>query len=504
MTFGAPAPAPPTDALLPAEPERRAGRRVRDVHRAARAAAAADRRVETAEPASPSPSRSPSREPEPEPRRIAATVAPSVPRDRTEPSPERRNLLPFAIAAGVVIAAVLGFVIGGSGGGSEPTSTLPAVPKSNAAMKLKVPETWTDAAAPKVPGAHARRRQGGRGRRRDRAVRDRPRGREQLDVAADRRAAGRRRGPEEPRGGEDRARRGRGLPLSRPRRSHGLDQPVTLYAIPTPQGVATVACVPSAASCDGVANTLELNGKPFPVGPSEDYAKKVSGVLGALNAKVAKASGGARQGQDARRSGQGHRRPAGRLPQGGGRPPRGAAEPRGPGRQRAARRRARRGGQGVRAGRRGRQGQQQGGLQEGWSCRNDSATRAGGCIGRAPRGRIPGPVLRSDMQPRTILISVGVAVVAFAAAFGIGKATSGSDASTTGGTGATATAFEQPIRDRQRRGAEGGAAVSSSRSRRPSRRPRPRRRRPPSGDRRRTPPVTGGGESPVQAAARRP
>jgi hypothetical protein len=47
------------------------------------------------------------------------------------------------------------------------------------------------------------------------------------------------------------------------------------------------------------------------------------------------------------------------------------------------------------------------------------------------------------MQPRTILISAGIAVVAFAAAFGIGKATSGSDAST-GGTGATAQAFDQP------------------------------------------------------------
>jgi hypothetical protein len=70
----------------------------------------------------------------------------------------------------------------------------------------------------------------------------------------------------------------------------GLDKPVTLYAIPTTQGVVTVACVPSTASCDGVANTLELNGEAFPVGPSEDYAKKVSGVLGALNAKVAKAS----------------------------------------------------------------------------------------------------------------------------------------------------------------------------------------------------------------------
>jgi len=49
------------------------------------------------------------------------------------------------------------------------------------------------------------------------------------------------------------------------------------------------------------------------------------------------------------------------------------------------------------------------------------------------------------MQSRTILITAGVAVVAFLAAFGIAKATSGSDdPTTTGGTGETAAAFEQP------------------------------------------------------------
>ncbi|MGG7381601.1 hypothetical protein ACQ7B2_23625, partial [Escherichia coli] len=35
----------------------------------------------------------------------------------------------------------------------------------------------------------------------------------------------------------------------------GLDGPVTLYAVPTKQGVVTIACVPGAKTCDGVANT---------------------------------------------------------------------------------------------------------------------------------------------------------------------------------------------------------------------------------------------------------
>ena len=46
------------------------------------------------------------------------------------------------------------------------------------------------------------------------------------------------------------------------------------------------------------------------------------------------------------------------------------------------------------------------------------------------------------MNTKNILITVGVAAVAFAVAFGLGKATSGSDAST-GGTGETAQTFEQ-------------------------------------------------------------
>jgi serine/threonine protein kinase len=317
VTFGAPAPPPPTDALLPP--------------------AETDEQVEAtgfetynAPPAPQPPVETPREEPvapPPEPRdEVAApppeeivTPPPVAPRDEIvtpppvepvtpaapdvpptvapsalrEPEPEkpagRRNVLPIAVAAGVVIAAILGFVIGGSGG-SEPVSTLPTVPKSNAAMKLKVPETWADAAAPKVPGltlADAKAAAGGGATVLFGTVRDEannstllPNGLLQAagEVPKNREAV--KVGP-----GEVEAYRYRDVQLE------GLDKPVTLYAIPTTQGVVTVACVPSAASCDGVANTLELNGEPFPVGPSEEYAKTVSGVLGALNAKVAKASG---------------------------------------------------------------------------------------------------------------------------------------------------------------------------------------------------------------------
>jgi hypothetical protein len=334
VTFGAPAPPPPTDALLP-------GAEAPPAETADEEAPAGATGFETyvAPPAPQPPVEAPREEPAPpavEPVRddavgppepeiapppppddlappreevvapppppedlepeIAATVAPTVPTEpepqrepETEPS-ERRNLLPIAIGVGVVIAAILGFLIGGSGGdSSEPVNTAPAVPKSNAAMKLKVPETWKDVEPPEVPGltlADAKAASGDGatvafGTVRNgannstllppgvlQAAGEIPQNREAVKI-----------GPDEVEGY-----RYRDLELS------GLDEPVTLYAIPTAAGVATIACVPSSKSCDGVANTLELNGEAVPLGPSEAYAKKVSGVLGALNAKVAKAS----------------------------------------------------------------------------------------------------------------------------------------------------------------------------------------------------------------------
>jgi serine/threonine protein kinase len=327
VTFGAPAPPPTTDALLagaeappaetdqPAEPTESAPPAESAGFETYVAPPAPQPPVETPreEPAPPPPpepreevvtpppaepvaprgevvTTPPPVEPRDEVAEVPETVAPSALREAEPEGPpaERRNVLPIAILAGVVVAAVIGFLVGGSGG-SEPASTLPAVTKSNAAMKLKVPEAWADAAAPKVPGltlADAKAAAGGGstvlfGTARDeannstllptgllQAAGEVPKNREAVKVGPD--------GVE--------AYRYRDVKLN------GLDKPVTLYAIPTTQGVVTVACVPSSNSCDGVANTLELNGKPFPVGPSEDYAKTVSAALGALNAKAAKAS----------------------------------------------------------------------------------------------------------------------------------------------------------------------------------------------------------------------
>jgi hypothetical protein len=81
-------------------------------------------------------------------------------------------------------------------------------------------------------------------------------------------------------------------------RPRGIDQPVTLFTVPTSAGVATVACVDPGADCESIANTLKLNaGTAFPIGPGKDYAADLGKTLGGLDKKV-KAGRKALQGAD--------------------------------------------------------------------------------------------------------------------------------------------------------------------------------------------------------------
>ena len=199
--------------------------------------------------------------------------------------PERpaRNRLPIVIGAGVVIAAILGFVLGSSGGGQANAGD---IVKSNAAMKLKVPGAWADAPPPQIPGLTLSDPKAATGEGSTvsfgtvrgantpsllspallQAAGGVPKNRTAVKLGPD--------GVQAYRYGDVRL--------------QGIDQPVTLYTVPTAQGVVTVACLPTSNTCDGVANTLELLGSDtFPVGPSADYAKAVGDAFGALNSAVA-------------------------------------------------------------------------------------------------------------------------------------------------------------------------------------------------------------------------
>ena len=339
VTFGAPAPPPPTDALIPPpaepahEPLPRADEPAVDETASAPGfetyVAPPPLRPPTEEPpqdapalpepaaVSPPPPAPPPAPPaaveppppapppappaavEPPPPaqpEVAPTVMPEALRTPAEPAPEAperggRRLFPMLVVAGVLVAAVAGFLAGGSGGGEPEGDGPPVVGAANAAMKLKVPEGWTRmASAPEVPGltlagpvAYAPPDAadgeavvfGSAGKDADnstllpngviQAAGEVPEGREAVEI-----------GPA-------------GLQAYRYEdvRLSGLNAPVTFYAVPTTEGVATVACLGGGTSCEGIANTTELvSGEPFPVGPSADYADAAGGAMADLTKAV--------------------------------------------------------------------------------------------------------------------------------------------------------------------------------------------------------------------------
>jgi tRNA A-37 threonylcarbamoyl transferase component Bud32 len=76
----------------------------------------------------------------------------------------------------------------------------------------------------------------------------------------------------------------------------GASVALTIYAVPSSAGVATVACsYPSSAAgsftaeCARVAATLRLSGaRAYPLGPSDEYARAVSGALARLSSAAAR------------------------------------------------------------------------------------------------------------------------------------------------------------------------------------------------------------------------
>ncbi len=235
-------------------------------------------------PAAPPPVEPKRPEPEPDPQATVMPESLKTPAEPVEPPKEKRGgskAFPIALVVAGVAAAVAGFVAGGSGGGDEPPTTdgPPVVAAENADLRLKVPEGWRSGSAPEVPalpiknaGAYAPA--GGassvmfglvpQASNNSTLLPDPlieelggpPEGRESVALGPDELQAYRYEGLEVP----------------------GLDGAATVYAVPTTEGVATLACTGS-PSCDGIANTLELeSGEAFPVGPSRQYAERAGRV----------------------------------------------------------------------------------------------------------------------------------------------------------------------------------------------------------------------------------
>jgi hypothetical protein len=222
-------------------------------------------------------------------------VKPKAPAKPGEPAKAGgRNPLLVGVIAAAVVAAVLGLLIGRSGGGGEGGAGAPTAVQANADLEAKFPTGWSkSSSAPEIPGmaftdAVAMSPKGADaspaivfGQVREGAANS------TLLPAGFREALG-------------------GDPGSVPKRDavrlsdnelqayryeslkpKGLDQPVTVFTTPTSEGVATLACIAPGPDCEAVANTLKLNkGTAFPVGPSKEYAADLSKQLGALDKKV--------------------------------------------------------------------------------------------------------------------------------------------------------------------------------------------------------------------------
>ena len=206
----------------------------------------------------------------------------------------------------------------------------------------------------------------------------------------------------------------------------GFDGVVTLYASPTSNGIAVVACAsPEAAvarlsgPCDGAAQALAVGAdRRFPVGPDPAYARRLRRVLGDLRTTVARARADLRR-PGRRRPGAGRGGPSDRrgLPVGGRGARRSDVEP---GRPRARRRPPRepppRGARLARTARAARE-----------RTSRDSPPRGGARGGRSAGSRAPwlhskGPATRSGADGMRFLLLTGVAA---ALAFGAGYAIAG-------------------------------------------------------------------------------
>jgi hypothetical protein len=227
-----------------------------------------------------------------------SAAAPPLAGTRVSTGAGRRIFLPMALAA-AVLAAVVGFLLGGGSGGSSETFSDSA---SSGYLELSFPSSWQRlASAPAIPGlafsqplalAPSASAAGASGQRLI-AGEVSASGPSLLPAGFTASLAGALPHPEPVQLGTLQAYRYSGLSV------HGLAGPLTLYAVPTAGGVATVACLSSSsaptAQCSQIAATLKLNGTTaFGLAPSAQYAAALGRTFATL--RSAAAAGTARLG----------------------------------------------------------------------------------------------------------------------------------------------------------------------------------------------------------------
>jgi serine/threonine protein kinase len=239
---------------------------------------------------------------------LGATVMPEAlkgePAEPAAPRERRSRAFPIALGGALIAAIVAGVLIGGGGGdegGGNDDASTPVTPAEGGPVQVKVPASYAVlASAPAIPkldlvdgaGYAPDGRDGGRA-----VVLGATEANDSTLLPRDFRGALGLEAGEVPERtavklGPDglQAYRYEGL------RPEGSDRQVTLYTTPTSEGVATVACLAPPADaaafkgeCEAIANTLQISsGKPFPVGPDQEFAKTLGGTFAKLDNQVVK------------------------------------------------------------------------------------------------------------------------------------------------------------------------------------------------------------------------
>ena len=214
-----------------------------------------------------------------------------TPTDTPTRAEEKRGLTPALIggvAAAALVLAIVGFLVGKGGGGGEeqPEGTSSA---QSGAITVTYPSSWQRSdEAPSIPGFEFTNpiTVGPQNQPNNRMVTGlvEATGPTLLPAAFVKSLGADPERTDTVRLGDLQAYRYRNLDPG------GFNPALTLYAVPTDKGVATVACTADQAqaaqflpACERAASTLELEGaKPFDLGLGRDYVKRLNGTLSRL------------------------------------------------------------------------------------------------------------------------------------------------------------------------------------------------------------------------------
>jgi hypothetical protein len=206
----------------------------------------------------------------------------------------RRERMSPALIAGIVVAAValaiVGFLVGGSGGGGDKAAEGESSAQSGA-ITVAYPSSWERSdPPPQIPGVEFQNPiavgpKGQKSNRMTAGIVDAS-GATLLPAAFVKSLGAEPDRTDTVKLGDYQAYRYRNLDPG------GFTPALTIYTIPTDKGVATVACTADQTQaaqflpeCERAASTIKLDGaKPFNLGPSGEYVKQVNGAIDGLKA----------------------------------------------------------------------------------------------------------------------------------------------------------------------------------------------------------------------------